>query len=155
MKQRSRMIVAAALSTLLAACTSDISPDSYSVGAVGQVNRAVSGVIVNARPVAIQGTRSGLGAGAGALAGGTAGSTVGGSTEANIIAAVGGAVVGGLAGAAIEESATRQTGMEYVVETDNGALVTVVQGGEAPLAVGQRVLVIYGTRARVIPKPSP
>ena len=154
MKQRSSMIVVAALSASLAACAPDISPDSYSVGAVGQVNRAVGGVIVNARPVAIQGTRSGLGAGAGALAGGTAGSTVGGSSEANIIAAVGGAVIGGLAGAAVEESATRQTGMEYIVETDNGALVTVVQGGEEPLSVGQQVLVIYGARARVIPRPS-
>lgn len=155
MRRRAGMAVAVALSVALAACTRDISPDSYSVGAVGQVNRAVGGVIVSARPVSVEGTRSGLGAGAGAVAGGVAGSTIGGSTEANIIAAVGGAVAGGLAGAAIEESATRQTAMEYVVEADNGALLTVVQGGDVPLPVGLQVLVIYGSRARIIPKPNP
>ena len=154
MKRRVGMTVAAALSVALAACTPNISPDSYSVGAVGQVNRAVGGVIVSARPVAVEGTRSGLGAGAGAVAGGVAGSTIGGNTEANIVAAVGGAVVGGLAGAAIEESATSQTAMEYVVEAENGALLTVVQGG-SPLPIGLRVLVIYGSRARIIPKPNP
>lgn len=154
MRRRAGMAVAVALSVALAACTRDISPDSYSVGAVGQVNRAVGGVIVSARPVDVEGTRSGLGAGAGAVAGGVAGSTIGGSTEANIIAAVGGAVAGGLAGAAIEESATRQTAMEYVVEAENGALLTVVQGG-SPLPIGLKVLVIYGSRARIIPKPNP
>ena len=155
MKRRSCLLLIMGLAVPLSACAPDISPDSYSIGSVGQVNRAVSGVILSARPVAIQGTRSGLGAGAGALAGGTAGSTIGGSTEANIIAAVGGAVIGGITGAAVEESATQQTGMEYVVETDNGALVTVVQGDEMPLAAGLRVLVIYGTRARVIPRRDP
>ena len=154
MRRRAGMAVAVALSVALAACTRDISPDSYSAGAVGQVNRAVTGVIVSARPVDVEGTRSGLGAGAGAVAGGVAGSTIGGSTEANIVAAVGGAVVGGLAGAAIEESATRQTAMEYVVEAENGALLTVVQGG-SPLPIGLKVLVIYGSRARIIPKPNP
>ena len=154
MRRPAGMVVAVALSAALAACTRDISPDSYSAGAVGQVNRAVGGVIVSARPVSVEGTRSGLGAGAGAVAGGVAGSTIGGSTEANIIAAVGGAVAGGLAGAAIEESATRQTAMEYVVEAENGALLTVVQGG-SPLPIGLKVLVIYGSRARIIPKPNP
>ncbi len=148
------MAVGVALSAALGACTPDISPDSYSVGSVGQVNRAVSGVIVSARPVDVEGTSSGLGAGAGAVAGGVAGSTVGGSTEANIIAAVGGAVAGGIAGAVIEESATGQTAMEYVVEAENGALLTVVQGG-SPLPIGLQVLIIYGARARIIPKPNP
>lgn len=142
------MIVSAVFQT---ACTPDISPDNYSVGAVGQINRTVRGVIINVRPVKIGGTQSGVGAGAGALAGGTAGAKIGGSDTANIIGAIGGAVVGGIAGSAIEESATRQTGMEYVVETANGALVTVVQGtADELLTVGQRVLVIYGSRARII-----
>ena len=154
MRRRAGLTVAAALSAALGACTPDISPDSYSVGSVGQVNRAVSGVIVSARPVDVEGTSSGLGAGAGAVAGGVAGSTVGGSTEANIIAAVGGAVAGGIAGAMIEESATGQTAMEYVVEAENGALLTVVQGG-SPLPIGLQVLIIYGARARIIPKPNP
>ena len=137
----------------LAACTPNISPDSYSVGSVGQVNRVVRGVIVSARPVAVSGTNTGIGAGAGAIAGGTGGSTIGGSAAGNIVGAVAGAVVGGVIGAAVEEGATRQTGMEYVIEAENGALITLVQGDEEPLSVGQKVMVIYGTRARVIAYP--
>jgi outer membrane lipoprotein SlyB len=138
----------------LVACTPNVSPDSYSVGAVGQVNRVVRGVIVSARPVAIAGTNTGIGAGAGAIAGGTGGSTFGGSVEANIVGAVAGAVIGGVVGAAIEEGATRQTGMEYVIEAENAALITLVQGDEVPLSVGTKVMVIYGTRARVIAAPN-
>ncbi len=136
-----------------ASCTPNISPDSYSVGSVGQVNRVVRGVVVSARPVAVSGTNSGIGSGAGAVAGGAGGSAIGGSTDANIVGAVGGAVIGGIVGAAIEESTTRQTGMEYIIEAENGSLITIVQGDEDPLVAGQRVLVIYGTRSRVIKAP--
>ncbi len=44
--------------------------------------------------------------------------------------------------------------MEYVVETENGAVLTVVQGEDAALIVGQNVLVMYGSRSRVIADPS-
>lgn len=63
--------------------------------------------------------------------GATAGSALGGGVRSNIVGAVGGAVIGGIAGAAIESSATKQTGMEYVVETENGNLMTIVQGEES------------------------
>lgn len=143
--------VGLALVVVLAACTPNISPDTYSVGSVGQVNRAVVGTIISARPVDVEGTRTGIGAGAGAIAGGAAGSTVGGNTQMNIIGAVGGALVAGVIGAAAEEEMTRQTGIEYVIETTNGAILTIVQGDDTPLLVGQKVLVIYGQRSRVIP----
>ena len=61
----------------LTACQPNISPSSYAVGSVGQVNRTVRGIIVNSRPVAISGTQSGVGAGAGAVAGGAAASSIG------------------------------------------------------------------------------
>jgi outer membrane lipoprotein SlyB len=135
---------------LLYGCMRNISPDTYAVGSVGQVNRAVKGMIVNARQVNVSGSQSGLGAAAGAGAGGVAGSAIGGAARENIVGAIGGAVVGGVIGAMVEEGATRQQGMEYVVETENGSLITVVQGAEPQLVVGQKVIVIYGQRSRVI-----
>ena len=141
------------ISLLLCSCARNISPDTYAVGTVGQVNRAVKGVIINARQVNISGSQSGIGATSGAAAGGVAGSAIGGGTRANIIGAIGGAVVGGIIGSAIEEWSTQQTGMEYVVETENGALITLVQGKEPKLNAGDRVVVIYGTTSRVIPYP--
>ena len=137
---------------LLCACTPNISPDTYSVGAVGQASRTVRGTIVNAREVNIRGAES-VGTSAGILSGGAAGSALGGDdVRLNIIGAVGGAVVGGIAGSAIERNSTKQTGFEYIVETSNGALITIVQGGSR-LIVGQKVFVLYGTRSRIIPVP--
>ena len=148
------LAVVTLLVLLLSGCMRNISPDTYAVGTVGQVNRAAKGVIVSARQVNISGSQSGVGAAGGAAAGGVAGSAIGGAARENIIGAIGGAVVGGIIGSVIEEGSTRPTGMEYVIETENGALINVVQGQEPRMAVGQRVIVIYGTRSRVIPDQS-
>ncbi|NUB05627.1 hypothetical protein FW320_05470 [Azospirillum sp. Vi22] len=148
------MLLATGAFVALSACAPDISPSSYAVGSVGQVNRTVRGVVISARPVAIGGTQSGVGAGAGAVAGGAAGSAIGSGVRANIAGAVGGALVGGIIGAMAENAVTRQSGTEYVVQTENSALLTVVQGGGQELSVNQKVLVIYGSQSRIIADPS-
>ena len=102
--------------------------------------------------VDISGT-SALGGTAGAAVGVTAGSALGGGVRSNIVGAVGGAVIGGIAGAAIESSATKQTGMEYVVETENGNLMTIVQGKDPLFTQGSKVLVLYGNPSRIITDP--
>jgi outer membrane lipoprotein SlyB len=135
---------------VLIGCTRNISPDSYAVGSVGQVNRAVRGVIISVRQVNISGSQSGAVGAAGAAGGAVAGSAIGGGTRENILGAIAGAVIGGIAGSAIEEGSTRQQGMEYVVEAQNGSLITVVQGINPTLSVGAKVIVLYGTRTRVI-----
>lgn len=137
---------------MLAGCAANVSPNTYSIGSVGQVNRTVAGTIVSARPVSIDGTTGG-GAMAGGGAGAVAGSSIGGSGRANVIGAIGGAVVGSIAGAAIEHRASMQDGVEYVVQTTNDNMMTVVQGAVPVFSVGQRVLVLYGSPARVIADP--
>lgn len=134
----------------LSGCASNISSQSYEVGSVGQTSRVVPATVVSARPVDVAGTKN-IGTPVGAIAGGVAGSAIGGGARANILGAIGGAVIGGLAGTAIESGVTKQTGMEYVVELQSGGLVTLVQGPETVLSVGQRVLLIYGPPARLIP----
>ena len=136
---------------LLSGCAPDVSPDSYGVGSVGNVNRAVRGHVVSVRVVNINGT-SGTGALAGGAAGAAAGSALGGSgsTRTNIVGAIGGAVAGSVIGGAVEAGATKQTGYEYVVETQNGALLTIVQSDDTPLAEGTNVIVLYGARSRLI-----
>jgi outer membrane lipoprotein SlyB len=111
-------------------------------------------MVVSARTVDIQGSQSGVGTMAGTATGAVAGSAIGSSTRANVIGAIGGAVLGGVVGGAVEEGTTRQQGMEYVVETEDGSLLTIVQGIESPLREGDRVIVVYGARARVIADPS-
>lgn len=137
----------------LVGCATNISPKTYSVGSVGQINRTVSATIISAREIDVAGT-TGLGGGTGSALGAVAGSGAGGnSSRGNIAGAIGGAVIGGLAGAAIEANATKQKGMEYVVETENGNLMTIVQGTDPVFAAGQKVLVLYGSPSRLIADP--
>lgn len=137
---------------LLIGCAPNVRTDSYSIGSVGQVNRTVSGTVISVRSVAIDGSRGG-GAVAGGAIGGVAGSSLGGSGEAAAIGAIGGLVVGAIAGAAGERAASKTTGLEYVVQTENGNLMTVVQGSEPQFEVGKAVLVLYGSPSRVIADP--
>jgi outer membrane lipoprotein SlyB len=139
---------------MLPGCQPNVSPDTYSVGGVGQTNRAVRAKVIAVREVKISGSKSGVGGTAGAAAGATAGSAIGGGARSNILGAIGGAVIGGVAGAAIEEGSTRQNGFEYVVETSNGALLTLVQGGEVPFRIGDSVLVLYGSPSRIVADPT-
>lgn len=134
-------------------CTPNISPKTYSVGSVGQINRTVAATVISAREVDVAGT-AGLGGNAGAATGAVIGSAAGGGdARTNIVGAIGGAVIGGLAGASIESNATKQKGMEYVVETENGNLMTIVQGIYPMFSEGQKVLVLYGSPSRLIADP--
>lgn len=137
---------------ILSGCASNISPKSYSVGSVGQVNRTVAATVISVREVEISGTSS-LGGTSGAIAGGIAGSSIGDGGRENAIGAVAGAVAAGLAGAVIEESLTKQKGVEYVVETDNGNLMTIVQGNTVMFREGQKIFVLYGSPSRIIADP--
>jgi outer membrane lipoprotein SlyB len=144
------ILVAAALS----ACASNISPTSYSVGSVGQVNRTIAARVISARPVEISGT-TGAGGATGAALGATAGSGAGNGGRASLAGGIAGAVVGAMAGAAIEQGATKQSGIEYVVQTENKNLMTVVQGVSPAFSANDRVLVLYGSPARIIADPRP
>lgn len=146
------MVLGAAILSL-AGCASNISPQTYSVGSVGQVNRTISATVISVREVNVAGT-TGVGGTAGTAAGAVLGSSAGGGdARSNIVGAIGGAVIGGLAGSAIEANATKQKALEYVVETENGNLMTIVQGKDSVFAEGQKVLVLYGSPSRLIADP--
>ncbi len=153
-----RAVAAAGLlgaAIVVTGCASGMGPGAYSRGQVGQVGRTDPGVVVEARPVMIEGTKSGVGAGAGAVIGAAGGSQIGQGDAAEIAGGVAGAVVGGLLGAAIEEGATRQSGFTYLVRLERtGEIVTITQADQQPLPPGAQVWVEYGPRARVTPRYS-
>ncbi len=134
--------------TLLGGCAPSISPNAYSVAQVGSVNRAVEGTILSIRPVTVD-RSTGVGGAAGVGIGAAGGSALGSNTEGAVAGAIAGAVVGGLIGASVERRQARTQGYEYVVRTQTGALLTLVQG-EPALQQGQRVIVLYGSPARII-----
>jgi outer membrane lipoprotein SlyB len=134
---------------LLTGCGPSYSPNTYASNAAQQANKVDEGVIIGVRPVQI--SASGVVGGvAGAAAGGVAGSQVGVGTTSTF-AAIGGSVVGGIAGVTAEHIVGDTNGFEYVVRKPNGDMVSVTQKDEKPLPIGQKVLVIAGAQARIVP----
>lgn len=141
---------------MISGCAREISSGSYEGPAAGEVQRTFMGVVENVRTVEIQESDTlddnKTGQVLGGVAGGFAGSAFGaGLGRAAAIAA--GAIVGTFAGAAVEQEAKRQPATEYIVRSETGELVTIVQGPEPRIAVGTRVYVQEGQRGRgrVIP----
>lgn len=140
---------------LFTSCARQISTDVYASRQVGEASFTYSGVIKNLRVVVVeQGENledNGLGIAGGGIAGGVAGSAVG---KGNFFPTAAGAVVGAVAGAFVEKKLKQQNALEYVVELDNGSLMTIVQGQDQAFTVGQPVyvLVSQGGRSRIIPQ---
>ena len=134
----------------LSGCGTSYSPDTYATRAVQQANKAEQGVIVGVRKVEIRADGT-TGAATGAAVGGLAGSTIGQGGVASSFAAIGGGLVGGLLGSATERAAGDSPATEYIVKKSNNELVSVVQVDAVPLALGQKVLVIAGNQARIVP----
>lgn len=161
MRQFSKtLVVCTALVALntLTACAPKIGGSDYSIRGVGEVNQVQYGTVIAARPITVQGKRLeeqgklGTGAILGGGAGAVAGSLVGRGATPWIVGTLG-ALAGGAAGHAIENQATSQQGMEYEVQLDTGGSISLTQGTEPMLSVGQRVKVLSSARerSRVVP----
>jgi outer membrane lipoprotein SlyB len=130
------------------ACTPNISSDHYVVEEAGRSQQVVYGKIVKARPVEVAAHNDGNGTLVGTASGATVGSAIGDSTRANVLGALGGAVFGGVLGNQIGKRAGTQTGIEYIVNLDNGKTISIVQGAKPPLQVGQRVMLMTGGNSK-------
>ncbi len=109
-------------------------------GAVLQTAPVGRGVVLSVRTV----TSESPGVG-GAILGGTAGGVIGhqfGKGNGKAAATVVGAVLGAVAGASIEQNASRQSGTEIVVQTENGSTFSVIQASNEILSPGDKVYLI-------------
>lgn len=139
-----RLILIIAIATLtLGACASQ-SGSSYERSQTRGEQSVRLGVVESVRNVTIEGTKSGVGAVAGAAVGGIGGSSVGGG-KGSTVGAVVGAVLGGLAGNAIEDSTTKQAGIEITVKLDNGQLTAITQAADEVFRPGERVRILSGS----------
>lgn len=130
----------------LAGCASDYSPNTYASNAVQYANKVEPGTVVGFRQVNISANGN-----IGAVTGGAAGGVLGSEYGNNALAAVGGTAVGALVGTALDHAAGDTTGWEYIVRKNSGDMLSVTQREKKPLELGQKVLVIIGPQARVIP----
>lgn len=141
-------IVAASLT--LTGCAPKIGGNDYSVRGVGEVSQTFQGTIISAHSILVS-AKDPSNPGVGALAGGATGAFLGsqvGKGRGQVVMGTLGALGGAVGGHFAEQKLTEQEGMEYQIKLDSGSIVTVAQGAEPRLAVGQRVLVINSARER-------
>lgn len=134
----------------LAGCASDYSPDTYSGAAVQQANKVEPGIVVGFRQVSISANGT-VGAVTGGAAGGILGAQVGPGGFNSALGTVGGSAIGSILGSTVERFTGDTTGWEYIVRKPNGDLLSLTQREPKPLPVGQKVLVITGSQARIVP----
>jgi outer membrane lipoprotein SlyB len=134
----------------LAGCAPDYSPNTYASNAVQQANKVEPAIVIGFRQVEISASGT-VGAVSGGAAGGILGAQAGSGGIATALSGVGGAVVGSLVGTGIEHATSDTTGWEYIVRKPNGELLSVTQREPKPIPLGQKVLVITGNQARIVP----
>ncbi len=144
-----KTLLIAGLVLALAAC-STTSPDVIKRGDAQRLSTVQDAVVINVRPVVVEGSQSGIGGTAGAVAGGVAGSSVGGRREAVVVGVLG-AVAGAVVGNAVERGATREQAIEIMVQMRNGERRAIVQaqGNESFQPGDQVVLISTGGTTRV------
>ena len=143
-------------SLALSGCARQISPDVHAGISAGETLRTYEATIEQARLVEIQESDTLEGNKTGQLLGGIAGGVAAsrfGDGAGRALAVLGGAIIGSFVGAFAEQEVKRQPAVEYIVRTDTGELLTVVQGVEPRMLPGQRVYVQegYSGRGRIIP----
>ena len=151
---------AAVIAGILAGCTPNYSPNTYAASATQQANKVERAVVIGFRQVKIS-TNGTVGAVTGGAAGGVLGSQSGAFGINSALGAVGGTTIGSLLGTSIEHVTGDTTGWEYIVRKPDGDLLSVTQKDEKPIDIGQKVLVIAGSQARIVadysvdPEPTP
>ena len=141
-----RLALAGVCAVAVAGCAPAYSPNTYSSNAVQLANKVDAGVVVGYREVAISANGS-----VGAVTGGAAGGVLGGEYGNSALAAIGGTTMGAMVGTALEHATGDTTGWEYIIRKLNGDMLSVTQREKKPLDLGQKVLVINGPQARVVP----
>ncbi len=175
MKKLSLLVSIIILSVFVNGCARDLSSNVYSSGST--LSLTLDGKVVAVRQVTVKnndklGDNTG-GIVAGGLGGAAVGSTVGGG-NGQTVGVVGGALAGAAIGALAEGQLGKAQGYEYIVKVDTSKLksnyyegnaamrnaissattsgiVTIVQGTDTVLTVGQKVYVIFSDdRTRIV-----
>lgn len=154
LRERTVAICLASIVALSACQTAN--PNVVERSEAQQIATVEDGTVLSVRPVTIDGSHSGIGSLAGLVIGGVVGSNIGGP-RGSAIAGVAGAVAGGVAGNALERTATKESGVELIVQLNGTERRSIIQAAEGELfAAGDPVSVVTkGEKARVIKRTWP
>ena len=150
MRKAIHIAAVVAITAALGACASS-SPDVVQRGEAQRMAQVEDGVVLSVRSVTIDGSQTGAGAVVGAI-GGYGGSGV--QREAQVLGVLAG-VAGAAAGHAIERFATRDDGLEILVQLKGGERRAIIQTkGNEKLAAGDAVIIVTtGGKVRVTKAP--
>lgn len=164
MSTKNVLIKAAAFAVLgvsalsLGGC-STTSPDVIKPGDAQRLSQVADAVVLNVRPVVVEGSQSGAGGATGAVIGGVAGVGATSNSRGGAIAGVVGAVVGGVVGNAVERFGTREDAVEILLQLSTGERRAIVQAkGNETLNPGDAVILVTTggkTRVMLAPKVKP
>ena len=138
---------------ILTSCTNmSYQPNIVSKSDVQKQQYVVLGTITDITYVTIEGDRE-VGAAAGALIGGAAGKNATDSETESDIAAIIGGLVGSAVGAEVGSNLTSKDGVELLIETNSGKLVSIIQeASNLDFKVDQKVRIIKRNgKSRVLP----
>lgn len=161
MKQIVRLTVksVAVASMLVMAACSTTSPDVIKPENAQRMSQVEDAVVLNVRPVVIEGSQSGGGAVTGAVLGGAAGVGASSNNRSSAMIGVAGAVVGAVVGNAVERFGTREDAVEILLQTANGQRRSIVQAkGNETFNPGDAVILVTTsgkTRVMLAPKVTP
>ncbi len=146
------VLVAAALG---ASGCSTTNPDVIKPGDAQRLSQVADALVLNVRPVVVEGSQSGAGGATGAVIGGVAGAGSTGNSRGAVLAGVAGAVVGAVVGNAVERYGTRESALEILLQLKSGERRAIVQAqGEESFKPGDKViLVTTGGKTRVMLAP--
>lgn len=141
------------LSVGLVGCAQNFGANSYAASQIGQAAISKPGKVISKTVVNIKASQTTTQTGtlAGAALGGVGGSALGRGSRAHLAGAVAGALVGGVLGNVASKKLGETKGIRYIVRLTNHKTIAVVQGFEPQLYVGQKVLVLYGNKVRIVP----
>ena len=122
-----RNLLFLSLSFFLISCSNmSLTPEVVRKSDVQKQQYVVIGTIVDLNDVVIEGDRE-TGAAAGALIGGSVGKEVTDSEPESDIATVVGGLLGSAIGAEIGSNLTKKEGIEILIETNGGRMVSIIQ----------------------------
>ena len=148
-----RSLLFLSLSFFLISCSNmSLTPEVVRKSDAQKQQYVVIGTIIDLNDVVIEGDRE-TGAAAGALIGGSVGKEVTDSEPESDIATVVGGLLGSAIGAEIGSNLTKKDGIEILIETNGGRMVSIIQEvGKYNYKVNQKVRIIKRNgKSRVIP----
>ena len=146
------ILISIMLLTVTGCVNYKLTPDVVNRSDAQKQQYVVLGTIIDITSVTIEGDRE-KGAVAGALIGGAAGKSVTDSETESDIASIVGGLVGSRIGSEIGSNLTKKDGVELLIETDAGRLISIIQEVNSyNYSKNQRVRIIKRNgKSRVVP----